>query len=1303
MEIRILGPVEVLDDDGTVAIASRLQRGLLARLALDVGRAVPTTRILDDLWGDEPPEGGARTVAFHIVRLRNALAPSRPHGDMGPITTEPAGYALRVDPGSVDAVRFEQGVRAARSLVPAEPARAVELLEAALGLWRGDALEGLGEQPFVAAAARRLHELRDSAVEDRVEAQLALGEAAALVPELRGLVAEEPLRERRHAQLMLALYRSGRQADALEAYRAARSSLRDELGLDPGPELESLERAILRQDPALLAGHAAAAGRRNPYKGLRPFAEADAGDFFGRESLVARLHERLGEVARGGHCLLVVGPSGSGKSSVLRAGLLPCLRPERAIPPEGADGSTWWIFDLSPGNHPVEELAAVLRTGGPISAPPPDAGALSRDHTALARYLRGRPPSAGRPLILVDQLEELYADAVPSDERAAFVGSIVAALDDPGARLVLVAAIRADVLDRPLADPTLGPRVATAIVPVTPIEPAELERAVTGPAEGVGAALEPGLVDRILADVHARPNALPLLQFALTALYERSDGRTLTRRDYDAVGGVSGALAGAAERTYLDLADADRRTARRLFLHLIALDRDRAPRSRAVQRAGLDALDPLAARVERVLEAFVRARLLTLARDPDQGTATVEVAHDALLARWPRLATWIADEREALWTQARLAVAAADWVEEGREKAGLLRGTRLELMRSWASTTDLSLSAQQREYLDASVAASDREAQAETDRLARERRLEQRSSRILRALVAVLAIAVVVSTSLLALVWRQGQGAGEDRAIATARELAVASAGQLPSDPVVALLLAVESARATADRGWISEEAMDALHWALQAARVPYPPGDLPTAVRNGPSGARGIEVEEPGRLVLAAMTAAGRPLDAAECALYLHGAPCPPSDGAWAGGRLAVRGPSGVVRPVGAYASGSLAGTKVRIASQAPVDLATLLGDLTAASGITTEAFVPATLDDAAAADIAILSRPDDLSTLARERQLLDLRTFVVPSTERAAVGDMLAGVGVGSALAASGDASALYGVPIAFSIGDLLWYPRDALRTAGHAPPSTWTELTALVDAIESEGGTPWCLGLQDRAGAEDAAGWLEDLVLGSSPRQTYEWWAQDHFVYGPVEFGEELRRLRQLLATDAVHTGLEGAGLIPHAVAGFAMFDPTGPACWIQHADSTFRMAFPSALRGELGVVPVPPRDPSMGPALRIHAFTVALLQDRPETRAAVIYLLGSAFASRLAASTLETGVLPARAVERSTVADPIDRVLIERYGDRLVLDATDRMAAPLASAVPDAVARYLLQGGGSTDQELLDSILTHLEDIRDEVAR
>ena len=292
MDFRLLGPLEVSEQNRSVALGGLKQRSLLAVLLLHANEIVATDRLIADLWGETPPATVAKSIQSYVSRLRREFGADR-------LTTRPPGYVLHVGPDELDLAVFERLRAEARR---AEPARAADKLRAALALWRGPPLADLAYEPFAQTEIMRLEELRLATLEERIDADLACGRHADLVGELEALAAEHPLRERLRAQLMLAFYRSGRQAEALQVYRAAQRELADELGLEPGEELRRLERAILAQDPDL--GAAPAPSRAPPatehsllvfprgertLEALLPLATVLAGGRPPRELILARV------------------------------------------------------------------------------------------------------------------------------------------------------------------------------------------------------------------------------------------------------------------------------------------------------------------------------------------------------------------------------------------------------------------------------------------------------------------------------------------------------------------------------------------------------------------------------------------------------------------------------------------------------------------------------------------------------------------------------------------------------------------------------------------------------------------------------------------------------------------------------------------------------------------------------------------------------------------------------------------------------------------------------------------------------
>jgi DNA-binding SARP family transcriptional activator len=252
MDFRILGPLAVFDEGRDIPVLGSKQRALLGLLLLHGNETLSTGRVIDELWGDHPPATATKSVHVHVSRLRKALAADPGNGTTGLLLTHEHGYELRVEPETLDSHRFERlADEGGRELAAGHAEQAVAALAAALALWRGPPLSDLVSEPFAQPEIARLEELRIVAVEQLIGARLGLGEHDAVVSQLEALIREHPYRERLRGQLMLALYRADRQADALQAYTNARRSLVGDLGIEPGEHLRELERQILAQDPAL--------------------------------------------------------------------------------------------------------------------------------------------------------------------------------------------------------------------------------------------------------------------------------------------------------------------------------------------------------------------------------------------------------------------------------------------------------------------------------------------------------------------------------------------------------------------------------------------------------------------------------------------------------------------------------------------------------------------------------------------------------------------------------------------------------------------------------------------------------------------------------------------------------------------------------------------------------------------------------------------------------------------------------------------------------------------------------------------
>ncbi|MGA8258145.1 MAG: WD40 repeat domain-containing protein [Nocardioides sp.] len=518
------------------------------------------------------------------------------------------------------------------------------------------------------------------------------------------------------------------------------------LGIDDhGPWVAALER--LRWTPSLRV-----ADQTSPYKGLDSYQPEDAAWFFGRDAVTADIVARLGERVGQGGVVAVVGASGSGKSSVLRAGVVPAVQ-------AGALTGTWSVTLMTPGAEPVDSLNRMAE------------GAATENL-----------------LVVVDQFEEVFTHASEL-ARVEFLSLIL----EPAPSRLVVLGLRADFYPLAAAVPELVPVLQRAQVVIGPMGRSELRLAITEPARRAGVELSPDLVDRLLIDLGTArrgtaqahdAGALPLLSHVLQTMWERSRERTITLADYVACGGLHGAVAQTADGVYDALDARGRRLAQSLLLRLVAVEDDFVARRRVrwEELLAVGGDDDAAA---DVLERFIAARLLTA------DTETVEVSHEALLTAWPRIANWIAEDRQGLQLHRQLTDSARAWTTAGRDPSDLWRGARLAAATTWVGTRPGVLNPAEREFLAASASVAAEEAESQ---LRRTRRLQQ-----LLGAVAVLAVVALVLAGIAVTSSRRADDAADvartERLDAESREVAIQARAVVLRDPALAQQLALASYR----------------------------------------------------------------------------------------------------------------------------------------------------------------------------------------------------------------------------------------------------------------------------------------------------------------------------------------------------------------------------------------------------------------------------------------------------------------------------------------------------------------------------
>lgn len=560
------------------------------------------------------------------------------------------------------------------------------------------------------------------------------------------------------------------------------------------------------EGPQLTATAEEPAPGEPPFKGMCYFEEGDFSLFYGREQLTARLASLLAEQP----VLAVIGASGSGKSSLVRAGLIPALRRGELLdggvfPPSGS--SRWPIFLMTPTAHPVDALAACLtRSSESVRAAAvliEDLRADPRSLELFAHRLVDPAGSSSRVLVVVDQFEELFTQCRDSAERQAFIDALLQpASRGAGSLVSVVITLRADFYASCAQYPQLREALSRWQVFIGPMDPTEVRRAIEEPARLGGWSFEPGLVDLILHDIGAvggrcpEPGALPLLSHALLETWNHRRGRMMTLESYAESGGVRQAIAHTAESIYQHrLTGEQRAVARQIFLRLTELGegtQDTRRRAR-LEEFATSSTDPSA--VEAVLGLLTEARLVTAAED------TVEVAHEALIREWPTLQRWLEEDRESIHIHRRLTEAAGEWQRSGRDEDLLFRGARLAEAGEWSQAHSGDLNALELAFLQESQSLH----QSELD-LARRRAEEQAqvAARMRRRSIYLAGALLAAAALLVAALLLWGQAGDNARAAEAASTLAVAqqnnAVAQRSTAEAASTLAVAQEAAALAER-----------------------------------------------------------------------------------------------------------------------------------------------------------------------------------------------------------------------------------------------------------------------------------------------------------------------------------------------------------------------------------------------------------------------------------------------------------------------------------------------------------------------
>ena len=846
LSILLLGPFQVtLNGQPATGFESSKVKALLAYLAAEADRPHARETLAGLLWPDYPHRSALNNLRSALANLRQAIGDQQADPSFLLITRDTLQFNLASD-HALDIAGL-----------PNLPGRSIEQVERTTVACRGSFMEGFSladGPPFEEWMLYRREQINQQLL-DALQRLTAFyegcGDYQRAIEYARRALTMEPWQEEAHRQLMRALTFSGQRSAALAQYETCRQQLWDELGVAPTRETTALFESI-REDtlePGPLTGRdEPPAPGDPPFKGLSFFDETDADLFFGREQLSALLLQQVCDILSseldGERVVAVIGASGSGKSSVVRAGLVPALKGwDRLAQEEHTPRPTFrgTICVITPTAHPLEALAVGLTSqAGSVAETAALLDDLAADprslHLAAARI--AHRDGGGPVLLIVDQFEELFTLCRDDAERKAFVDNLLYASRNHGPTAVVVV-LRADFYAQCAPYANLRQALCVHQQYIGAMSPEEIRRAITEPARQGNWNFEPGLVELLLRDVGDEPGALPLLSHALLETWQRRRGRTLTFTGYQEAGSVQGAIAQTAETVFEQMTPEQQAISRSIFMRLTELGESNGDETMPAlftrRRAELIELFPSeqsTAEVQTVLNKLAEARLITI------GQETTEVAHEALIQEWDRLREWLDENRDTLRLHRQLTAAAQEWERLDHDSDALYRGARLAQAAEWAAANPGQLSMQEQLFINASLAQEQAQQAAEEARrqrelqaaqkLAEEQRLraeaeaqraqEQADSagKLRRRAVWLALAASGLAALLLAAIGlgmmasRNAAEAQELTSLATSRELAAAAVNNLPLDPERSVLLALRALE-TAD----TLEARNALHQAL--------------------------------------------------------------------------------------------------------------------------------------------------------------------------------------------------------------------------------------------------------------------------------------------------------------------------------------------------------------------------------------------------------------------------------------------------------------------------------------------------------
>ncbi|HUE98540.1 MAG TPA: BTAD domain-containing putative transcriptional regulator, partial [Anaerolineales bacterium] len=866
LEVRLLGQFAVLLDGVPIQINSRPAQSLLAYLLINAGRAFRREKLAGLFWPDASDENARNNLRQALWRVRKSLDangnsdhPLLLVGDITVAFNASSEYRL-------DVIELERPIHEDTPLP-----RLIEIVS----LYEGELLPGFYDD-WVVLERERLGAIFEARMGALISRLMGLQNWSETVEWSERWISLGGVPEAAYRGLMLAHATQGDLSKMAAAFRRCEEAMQNELGLAPSESTQSLYEQLkvggavnsnsIKQETSQIAlplTDESPAPGAPPYMGLQPYNETDADYFFGRELLINLINSHITE----GHPFIaIVGASGSGKSSLVRAGLIPTLHSQgfkNNHSDTQVDGRhNWKIVLINPTMHPLEALAMGINQHLKMKIRSAD---LHKDVHDLRRYLLGmrqgekQTPSQNpdrqelsRLLIVVDQFEELFTLCADEFERRAFIDVLLSIVDAGLEEHVhVVITLRADFYSYCGQYPNLREALTRAQIYIGPMSVEEVRRVIEEPARHGGWDFEPGLVELILRDVNREPGMLPLLSHALLETWHRRQGHTLTLQGYVKSGGVRGAIARTAEIVFnLQLSSEQQQIAKNIFLRLTNLGEGVEGTRRRVMLAELIPAAREASAVQSVLKILSDARLITIDED------SVEVAHEALITEWPTLHNWLVEDREGLRLHRHLTEAAQAWLESDRDPGELYQSTRLSQAVEWSETYSSDLSVLEQEFLSTSKkqaeqleserkAQQERElhaarelAKAQQERADTEKQLSESQTRALwqlrrRAIYLTAALFFALGMAGIALFMGErvrqvaltaqanAERAEEERQIAFSRELAAASVSNLGLDPELSILLALAAVAEGQSAGLpVPREAEEALHGSLLASRL---------------------------------------------------------------------------------------------------------------------------------------------------------------------------------------------------------------------------------------------------------------------------------------------------------------------------------------------------------------------------------------------------------------------------------------------------------------------------------------------------